>query len=134
MAEPHSSDDDQAHAYHAKPSEDDEWSSDSDVAATAAGYTLLQNESGSDEDSSYFAPHDESDDPQPSALDEPLPLASEETPWMPFKMISPEEEARLREEAFAQFDRNYQSVCRFSHSISTLVLLLTAFSLIVGGC
>lgn len=111
MAEPHSSDDEQDHYYHSKPVGEEEWSSDSDAGATAAGYSLLQNETSSDEESNAdFAPQATSMEPSSDSLDDQHATPSD---WQPFKTISPEEEARLRKEAFEQFDRNYQAVRAF---------------------
>lgn len=90
---------------------EDDWSSDEEDGAVAAGYMLLQNEDGSDEEESSFMA---SDEPVPSAdgaeIDDETPDLSHSVPNFGIKPMSTEEEAKLREEAFANFDRNYHAV------------------------
>jgi len=98
---------------------DESWSSESEGTGAPAGYMLLQNEASSDEEShADFDPREQ--DASASAVEvvETSPISSDETPWVPFKAISAEEEERLRLEAFAQFDRNYAAVCPL-HSLSS---------------
>jgi hypothetical protein len=107
MASLESSDDDSIN-FSAAPTygQDGEWSSDSDAGATAAGYTLLLNETDSEDEQDIV------DAPLPDIEGEKTTLM-DTSDWRPFQTISPEEEERLKREAFAQFDRNYAAVCPF---------------------
>ena len=91
-----------SYGYSAPPlaNKDEEWSSDSDAGATAAGYSLLLNETDSEDEA----------DAEPSEQDLFATSSIDAPDWRPFSAISPEEEARLRKEAFENFDRNYAAV------------------------
>ena len=90
---------------------DDDWSSDSDSNGAPAGYTLLQNEEDDHEESEDdFDPREDVVTSSDPVVVESLTSTSENSLRIAFKTISPEEEQRLRHEAFSQFDRNYTAV------------------------
>lgn len=89
---------------------EDSWSSDEEEGPATAGYMLLQNESGSDEEESSFLAPDESI-PTADADGNEIPSeAMDMDPNRGLKPLTAEEEAKLRKEAFDNFDRNYESV------------------------
>lgn len=89
---------------------EESWSSDEEEGPATAGYTLLQNESGSDEEESSFLAPDESVPTMDDDGNEIPPEAMKFAPNHGLKPLTAEEEAKLRKEAFDNFDRNYDAV------------------------
>lgn len=101
----------QPHEWDEHVNGEDDWSSESDQDGAPAGYMLLQNEEDSTEEADQdFDPRDASVEGYGSESVEQLTITTEQSLGIAFKAISPEEEERLRQEAFAQFDRNYTAV------------------------
>lgn len=95
---------------------EDSWSSDEEEGPSTAGYALLQNDGGSDEEESYFMATEDSVPSMDEVGDEQLSDTKAPLPNHGLKPITAEEEAQMRREAFENFDRNYETVrSAFSH-------------------
>lgn len=113
--------------------EDDDWSSDDENEPIPNGYVLMQNGNDSDdEESSFVAPEDfvpTADTMEGVEGDSEMPRT---TTMSILKPLTAEEEAKLRKEAFENFDRNYEAV-RVHFSLFRLRTSLTTSHILSTG-